>query len=57
MANSSKDLKVFKEILTRFVVDDDPLLSMMQWTMEQLMKIELQTVFLMLFNPQFNIFL
>ena len=40
MANSSKDLKVFKEILTRFVVDDDPLLSMMQWTMEQLMKIE-----------------
>ena len=57
MANSSKDLKVFKEILTRFVVDDDPLLSMMQWIMEQLMKIELQTVFLMLFNPQFNIFL
>ena len=40
MADSSKDLKVFKEILTRFVIDEDPLLSMMQWMMEQLMKIE-----------------
>ncbi len=40
MADSSKELKVFKEILTRFVIDEDPLLSMMQWMMEQLMKIE-----------------
>jgi putative transposase len=40
MADGSKDLKVFKEVLTRFVVEEDPLLSMLKWMMEQLMKIE-----------------
>jgi transposase-like protein len=43
MRNNSKKIdetKMFKEILTKFVVDEDPLLSMMKWMMEQLMKIE-----------------
>ena len=34
------DSKIFKGILTGFIADDDPLLSMMKWMMEQLMKIE-----------------
>ena len=43
MRNNSKKIdetKIFKEIMTQFVVDEDPLLSMMKWMMEQLMKIE-----------------
>jgi len=43
MRNNSKKIdetKIFKEIMTQFVVEDDPLLSMMKWMMEQLMKIE-----------------
>jgi len=43
MKNNSKKIdetKIFKEIMTQFVVEDDPLLSMMKWMMEQLMKIE-----------------
>ncbi len=31
---------MFKEVMTQFVLEDDPLLSMMKWMMEQLMKIE-----------------
>jgi len=34
------DSKIFKEILTGFIADEDPSLSMMKWMMEQLMKIE-----------------
>ncbi len=34
------DSKIFKEILTGFVTEEDPLLAMMKWMMEQLMKIE-----------------
>ncbi len=43
MRNNSKKIdetKIFKEIMTQFVVDEDPLLSMLKWMMEQLMKIE-----------------
>jgi len=43
MRNNSKKIdetKIFKEIMTQFVVEDDPLLSMLKWMMEQLMKIE-----------------
>jgi len=43
MRNNSKKIdetKIFKEIMTQFVVEEDPLLSMMKWMMEQLMKIE-----------------
>jgi len=43
MRNYNKKIdetKMFKEILTQFVIDEDPLLSMMKWMMEQLMKIE-----------------
>ncbi|HIP59757.1 MAG TPA: IS256 family transposase [Campylobacterales bacterium] len=34
------DSEIFKKILTGFIADEDPLLSMMKWIMEQLMKIE-----------------
>jgi len=43
MRNNSKKIdetKIFKEIMTQFVLEDDPLLSMMKWMMEQLMRIE-----------------
>ncbi len=43
MRNNSKKVdesKMFKEVMTQFVLEDDPLLSMMKWMMEQLMKIE-----------------
>jgi len=43
MGNNSKKVdesKMFKELMTQFVLEDDPLLSMMKWMMEQLMKIE-----------------
>lgn len=43
MRNNSKKIdesKIFKEIMTQFVLEEDPLLSMMKWMMEQLMKIE-----------------
>jgi hypothetical protein len=30
VANSSRNFKVFKEILTRFVISEDPILSMIQ---------------------------
>ncbi|BCD67090.1 transposase [Nitratiruptor sp. YY08-26] len=38
--NSKKELKIFKEIMTQFVLEEDPLLAMLKWMMEQLMKIE-----------------
>nr|WP_255535975.1 MULTISPECIES: hypothetical protein [unclassified Nitratiruptor] len=28
--NSKKELKIFKEIMTQFVVEDDPLLAMLK---------------------------
>jgi hypothetical protein len=34
------DSKIFREILTGFVAEEDPLLSMLKWMMEQLMQIE-----------------
>jgi len=34
------DSEIFKNILTGFVAEEDPLLSMMKWMMDQLMKIE-----------------
>ena len=37
------ETKIFKEILTQFVTEKDPLLSMLKWIMEQLMKIESET--------------
>lgn len=43
MRNNSKKVdesKMFKEVMTQFILEDDPLLSMMKWMMEQLMKIE-----------------
>ena len=43
MRNYNKNIdetKIFKEILTQFVTEEDPLLSMLKWIMEQLMKIE-----------------
>lgn len=36
------DSEIFKEILTGFVTEEDPLLSMMKWMMDQLMQIEAQ---------------
>ena len=36
----SKDSKIFKELLTKFVTEEDPILSMLKWMMEQLMEIE-----------------
>ncbi|BCD62094.1 transposase [Nitratiruptor sp. YY08-26] len=38
--NSKKELKIFKEIMTQFVLEEDPLLAMLKWMMEQLMQIE-----------------
>ena len=35
-----KDNKIFKELLTKFVTEEDPILSMLKWMMEQLMEIE-----------------
>jgi transposase-like protein len=35
-----KKTQIFKEVLTQFVVEEDPLLEMMKWMMEELMKIE-----------------
>ena len=35
-----KDSKIFKELLTKFVTEEDPILSMLKWMMEQLMEIE-----------------
>ena len=46
MRNYNKKMdetKIFKEILTQFVTEEDPLLSMLKWIMEQLMKIESET--------------
>jgi len=34
------DSRIFREILTGFVAEEDPLLSMLKWMMEQLMRIE-----------------
>jgi transposase-like protein len=34
------DSKIFREILTGFIGDEDPLLSMLKWMMEQMMRIE-----------------
>ncbi|SFQ02327.1 IS256 family transposase [Hydrogenimonas thermophila] len=34
------DSEIFRRILTGFVAEEDPLLSMMKWMMDQLMKIE-----------------
>jgi transposase-like protein len=34
------DSRIFREILTGFVGDEDPLLSMLKWMMDQLMQIE-----------------
>ena len=34
------DSRIFREILTGFVAEEDPLLSMLKWMMEQLMQIE-----------------
>ncbi len=43
MGNNSKKVdesKMFKEVMTQFVLEEDHLLLMMKWMMEQLMKIE-----------------
>jgi hypothetical protein len=29
-----KDNKIFKELLTKFVTEEDPILSMLKWMME-----------------------
>ncbi len=45
MRNNSKKIdktEIFKEIMTQFVVEEDPLLEMMKWMMKELMKIESQ---------------
>ena len=34
------DSEIFRRILTGFVAEEDPLLSMLKWMMEQLMQIE-----------------
>ncbi len=34
------DTEIFKRVMTNFVLDDDPLLSMLKWMMEQMMQIE-----------------
>lgn len=34
------DTEIFKRVMTNFVLDDDPLLSMLKWMMEQMMHIE-----------------
>jgi putative transposase len=34
------DNEIFKSVLTRFVVEEDPLLAMLEWMMKQLMEIE-----------------
>ena len=34
------DSEIFRRILTGFVAEEDPLLSMMKWMMDQLMQIE-----------------
>jgi len=34
------DSEIFKNVLTQFVVEEDPLLSMLEWMMKQLMEIE-----------------
>ncbi|SMC08876.1 IS256 family transposase [Nitratiruptor tergarcus] len=36
------DSEIFKKILTGFVTEEDPLLAMMKWMMDQLMQIEAQ---------------
>jgi len=33
---------LFKKVLSEFVLEDDPLLSMLKWTMDQMMRIELE---------------
>lgn len=35
-----KDSRIFKELLTKFVAEEDPILSMLKWVMDQLMEIE-----------------
>ncbi len=45
MRNYNKKMdetKIFKVILTQYVTEEDPLLSMLKWIMEQLMKKELK---------------
>lgn len=39
----SDDTKRFKEILSTFVLEEDPLLSMLKWMMEQMMQIEVES--------------
>ena len=34
------DSEIFRRISSRFVAEEDPLLSMLKWMMEQLMQIE-----------------
>jgi hypothetical protein len=34
------DTEMFKRIMTQFVMEEDPLLEMLKWTMEQMMHIE-----------------
>jgi transposase-like protein len=34
------DTEIFKKIMTQFVMEEDPLLEMLKWTMEQMMQIE-----------------
>jgi len=34
------DSRIFREILSGFVGEEDPLLSMLKWMMDQLMQIE-----------------
>jgi len=34
------DTEIFKRIMTHFVMEEEPLLEMLKWTMEQMMQIE-----------------
>ena len=38
----NNDTEIFKKILTHFVAEEDPLLCMLKWTMEQMMQIEVE---------------
>ena len=38
--NNSKEMKIFKDLLTGFLTEEDPLLAMMKWLLNKMMEIE-----------------